>query len=282
MAALSRIAAFSPVGNHLVNSGRETLLEAGYEDGNKVDEMLEGSIIRAMGLDHFKHKIEDAEIVIRPFRPGDQLLTESVGVMPEILDIPSADPDDAKIAVSPGLDELSRFQIVQDHETCTVIMAETKKKPKMECTNCKQPATMVCAKCKDLPIRFTVDTKAYYCCKDCQVSDWPQHKHECQNLAQRKALYRAASIFQKVVTVAKTITQGKPISKVDKDGDAIFTVYHGDPGLHEFGHGPFYPIDPAVVGDDPKLVAAIAVAGGLDGVDMIIPQILEPLLDGEL
>eukprot|EP01088_Endostelium_zonatum_P019853 TRINITY_DN7066_c0_g1_i1.p1 TRINITY_DN7066_c0_g1~~TRINITY_DN7066_c0_g1_i1.p1 ORF type:complete len:130 (-),score=25.62 TRINITY_DN7066_c0_g1_i1:23-412(-) len=40
----------------------------------------------------------------------------------------------------------------------------------MVCTNCTKKGDLkMCAKCQN----------AYYCCRDCQVQDWPQHKRRC-------------------------------------------------------------------------------------------------------
>lgn len=40
-----------------------------------------------------------------------------------------------------------------------------------ECGNCKKMATKKCYQCG----------KVYYCCRECQVTDWPQHKPECRS-----------------------------------------------------------------------------------------------------
>jgi len=38
------------------------------------------------------------------------------------------------------------------------------------CGLCRQPAKTLCSKCK----------KIYYCCRECQVTDWKKHKMECE------------------------------------------------------------------------------------------------------
>ena len=49
-------------------------------------------------------------------------------------------------------------------------MAEATELVSCSCPGCYQPGTSFCASCKLVK----------YCCRTCQVEDWPRHREECQ------------------------------------------------------------------------------------------------------
>ncbi|MGK3756396.1 MAG: hypothetical protein ACI8RD_008707 [Bacillariaceae sp.] len=127
-----------------------------------------------------------------PFRPGKVFLDDNeVATNPEIksivammgcFDVESVSPDLAKI-VNDNMDKIkigSAKNLYGDDkdlggEACPTINAACHG---YVCLNCKKA---------DMNIKQCACKKAYFCCKECQTTNWPSHKKEHKRIMAKKA-----------------------------------------------------------------------------------------------
>lgn len=63
------------------------------------------------------------------------------------------------------------------------------------CSNCGEPAKLVCNGCNGIPKEAEQEIDAIrYCSRECQVAHQPQHKALCKKRADLRTLYRAAAL----------------------------------------------------------------------------------------
>lgn len=70
-----------------------------------------------------------------------------------------------------------------------------------ECSVCHEHASLLCKACKGTPDGAGGITGVYYCSAACQKHDWPSHKIQCKAAKDRRILYRAGEIAQRLFIV---------------------------------------------------------------------------------
>lgn len=88
------------------------------------------------------------------------------------------------------------------------------------CALCGNPTSTKCGACE------STTYSRYYCSKDCQVKDWPDHKTECkehQILYLEKPLKRIAEIVQQAYYDFRMNTWDTPITRV-VEGDSVLIL----------------------------------------------------------
>ena len=88
-----------------------------------------------------------------------------------------------------------------------------------QCAHCCKPATQTCKGCTGAPdIGDGTSLKTFYCNATCQKAHWREHELACSRLSDRKQLYRAGEILQKVFYGYREVVFEKLIDKVEREG----------------------------------------------------------------
>jgi len=97
------------------------------------------------------------------------------------------------------------------------------------CEVCHKPATHCCRLCFEGVDEDGVRDETWYCSKDCEKSDRPNHKSTCTGRKMRKQLYRAGKFIQSMYYMYRKNVFDIEIKKIEKHGKDL-TVYEGDYG----------------------------------------------------
>jgi hypothetical protein len=88
--------------------------------------------------------------------------------------------------------------------------------PSTTCVVCDKSASNKCGRCKT----------SIYCGKQCQASDWEEHKSACKDVLIGKTLERAASILHQAFLNFRENTWDTPVAKIEVKADAL-VIYDG-------------------------------------------------------
>ncbi|KAL8995465.1 MAG: hypothetical protein Q9169_004806 [Polycauliona sp. 2 TL-2023] len=143
---------------------------------------------------------------------------------------------------------------------------------------------MVCSACKGAPKGVHSDpndlTAIYYCSAICQRGSWSSHKSECKSSQQRRAVYRAATVIQKLSFIYRRQTWSWPISKVERrnvDGIGdVWQIYDAEPPGSEAGYFLPFPEDlfPRVQ-DQEAILSESNCRNALADMDILINDLLK-------
>ncbi|KAG9689042.1 palmitoyltransferase akr1, partial [Aureobasidium melanogenum] len=116
------------------------------------------------------------------------------------------------------------------------------KKPrnKTNCTNCGNlDAKAHCSGCHGAPeVDGTFQTGVRYCNKECQKAHWPHHRRGCKNMQDRKALFRAGSLLQKIWYMVRRESFDNCVVKAEEvNGELLIHEgnYGSEPTIRENG-----------------------------------------------
>lgn len=90
------------------------------------------------------------------------------------------------------------------------------------CLYCDEPATLLCSSCKNTPFSSTAKSNShpfeqtYYCNAACQKAHWRTHKPVCKALQQRRHLFRAGALLQRIFYLYRERTFDKPIARLER------------------------------------------------------------------
>ncbi|KAL8975961.1 MAG: hypothetical protein Q9205_007944, partial [Flavoplaca limonia] len=96
--------------------------------------------------------------------------------------------------------EMSHFH-ASDGAAKQKAMDVKEKSDHSKCSVCGKDAISVCKACKRTPDGAGGVTGVYYCSAACQKQDWPSHKIKCKAAKDRRILYRAGDIAQRLFIV---------------------------------------------------------------------------------
>ncbi|CAI7570759.1 unnamed protein product [Penicillium viridicatum] len=92
--------------------------------------------------------------------------------------------------------------------------------PSVECAKCGAEAKTLCLGCSHAPEYQSGDSRVvFYCSRECQILDWPNHQDYCKNMQQRKILLRAAQILKAAMLAYRETVYDVDLTKIEyRDG----------------------------------------------------------------
>lgn len=93
-------------------------------------------------------------------------------------------------------------------------------KPPVECAKCGTETKTICSGCSHAPEYQSGDSRVvFYCSRECQTLDWPNHQDYCENMQQRKILLRAAQVLKAAMLAYRETVYDVDLTKIEyRDG----------------------------------------------------------------
>jgi hypothetical protein len=109
-----------------------------------------------------------------------------------------------------------------------------------ECANCGIETKTMCSRCSHAPEYQSGDSRVvFYCSRECQVVDWPNHKDYCKNMQQRKILLRAGQVLKAAMLAYREIVYDVDLTKIEYRDGVLYLHQNQRPVLSRSKRGPF-------------------------------------------
>jgi hypothetical protein len=109
-----------------------------------------------------------------------------------------------------------------------------------ECANCGTGTKTMCSRCPHAPEYQSGDSRVvFYCSRECQVMDWPNHKVYCKNMQQRKILLRAAQVLKAAMLAYREIVYDVDLTKIECRDGVLYLHQKQRPVSSQSKRGPF-------------------------------------------
>ncbi|CAI7643443.1 unnamed protein product [Penicillium crustosum] len=96
-------------------------------------------------------------------------------------------------------------------------------KPPVECAKCGTETKTICSGCSHAPEYQSGDSRVvFYCSRECQTLDWPNHQDYCENMQQRKILLRAAQVLKAAMLAYRETVYDVDLTKIEYRDGALY------------------------------------------------------------
>ncbi|KGO44271.1 Zinc finger, MYND-type [Penicillium expansum] len=98
----------------------------------------------------------------------------------------------------------------------------------------------MCLGCSHAPEYQSGDSRVvFYCSRECQMGDWPNHKDFCKNMQKRKILLRAAQILKAAMLAYRETVYDVDLTKIEYRDGVLYLHQNQRPVSSQSKRGPF-------------------------------------------